>query len=491
LEKNKIFLKTIGLILAIILFLISFAMAGTFYFTFDEPSANNTYFNISQPDFNITIIGQNGSYAVNLIINGTVNMTGDGTVIATNGTTINITTNIALADGVYNWTWNATNGSIGNSSAPKYTFTIDTTYPNVTYNTTSAPNNTNYSRDNFFIAVIYNETNIANTTILVYNATGVINTTVRASSGNTTYNMSGIPDGRYNYNVTVKDLANNKNTTLETRVVTLDTTAPDVTTTVTAEVNEGETVTFSCTSTDVLDGNPSVTQFVKKPDTDVFESISSTLTSYTDTGLAGTHTFRCTSTDNVGNAQTVDKDFLVRATSGGSSSSGGGSGGSSSSSSSSSSDDDSDDSEESSEEDGSSDPAEDEVVEYSMAAEGDMFDFDIETDDGTEEHTLTIIEVDVEAGTVTLEIESEPQRVTLAIGETKTADIDGDGVMDLEVTLNSIDSEGLVDLTMVKLDNTAGTTKAKKGKGSTKAILIIAIVVLLVGLVAYLQQKRK
>jgi len=70
--------------------------------------------------------------------------------------------------------------------------------------------------------------------------------------------------------------------------------------------------------------------------------------------------------------------------------------------------------------------------------------------DGTTIHTIKIKTVDEVAGTVTIEISSDPITITLKIGETKEVDVDGDGTNDISLTLNKITS-GVADITTKKL----------------------------------------
>jgi len=75
---------------------------------------------------------------------------------------------------------------------------------------------------------------------------------------------------------------------------------------------------------------------------------------------------------------------------------------------------------------------------------GDSFTWTI---DG-ETHTGKIISIG--AGYVVIQISSDPQDVKVLIGETKQVDVDGDGIMDISVTLNGI-TGGKPDLTIVDL----------------------------------------
>ncbi len=58
--------------------------------------------------------------------------------------------------------------------------------------------------------------------------------------------------------------------------------------------------------------------------------------------------------------------------------------------------------------------------------------------DGTTIHTLAIEAVDEDEGKVTIEVNSNPQRLDLKLGETARLDISGDGHEDVEVTLEDI-----------------------------------------------------
>jgi hypothetical protein len=86
-----------------------------------------------------------------------------------------------------------------------------------------------------------------------------------------------------------------------------------------------------------------------------------------------------------------------------------------------------------------------------FAGEGDMFDFDFVSDDGTsEKHIVTVTNVDAEEGSVTILIESNPQEVKLYLGTSKEVDLDGDGISDLRVALVDItDDVATIDFTKI------------------------------------------
>ncbi|UZE94310.1 MAG: hypothetical protein IB618_01930 [Candidatus Pacearchaeota archaeon] len=86
-----------------------------------------------------------------------------------------------------------------------------------------------------------------------------------------------------------------------------------------------------------------------------------------------------------------------------------------------------------------------EVEQQFSGSEGDSFKFNIKD----EEHTAEIEEVGDDS--VTIQILSEPFIVDLNIGETKQFDTDGNGYLDLEITLNNI-TDGVADLTFKELE---------------------------------------
>ncbi|MBT7929169.1 carboxypeptidase regulatory-like domain-containing protein, partial [Candidatus Peregrinibacteria bacterium] len=70
---------------------------------------------------------------------------------------------------------------------------------------------------------------------------------------------------------------------------------------------------------------------------------------------------------------------------------------------------------------------------------------------GADAHSLTLSNVDVTGGSVTLLLQSDPLSVNLVEGETKLVDVDGDGIDDLEITLEEILSGNQVKLFVTSL----------------------------------------
>jgi len=132
--------------------------------------------------------------------------------------------------------------------------------------------------------------------------------------------------------------------------------------------------------------------------------------------------------------------------------------------------------------------------------------------DGATTHKITFKEVGTDS--VTLKIESDPVEVTLNVGDTKEVDVNGDGVNDLSITLNSV-TGGKADIAIKKIEEgaeiVAKEDKAKAGivdeeppappaaeeqppvveEKSNAWLWILLLVVVVVGVVAYFVMKKK
>jgi hypothetical protein len=72
----------------------------------------------------------------------------------------------------------------------------------------------------------------------------------------------------------------------------------------------------------------------------------------------------------------------------------------------------------------------------------------------TQTHSVTYKKADLTKNEVTVEIASTPQTLTIKEGDTGKADVDGDGMYDVSVTVNAINSVTDVDMTVEILDGT-------------------------------------
>ena len=160
-----------------------------------------------------------------------------------------------LADGTYRF--NATvNDSYGNSNSSSGTrsVTLDTTLPVPSFGNGTENNGVNVSRNWIYANVSVVETNEANITFLLFNSTSSYNVTTFTTAVRT-INWTGLVDGTYTYNVTVRDYANNANTT-ETRTIKLDNVNPSISiVSPTANQNlSSRTITINATATDATTG---------------------------------------------------------------------------------------------------------------------------------------------------------------------------------------------------------------------------------------------
>lgn len=119
------------------------------------------------------------------------------------------------------------NDSLGNRGNSTTNFTIDKTFPLVSFGTNTQNTGTNLSVNYTYVNVTFTETNFQNITFLLTNATAIVNRTTFTTA---TYfiNWTNLPSARYYYNVSVVDKANNRNTT-ETYILTLDYLKPNAT----------------------------------------------------------------------------------------------------------------------------------------------------------------------------------------------------------------------------------------------------------------------
>jgi hypothetical protein len=195
-----------------------------------------TYFNITS--YNIV-------YAVNDSIGGifSVNMNSSTVYIYNNATQLQVdstTTPIATVnnvvintsevqtDGVYFWNVTATDyaNNIGSNATKQY-FTIDTTYPQITYGSLTLASGINISRSNVYVDILVTETNENYTIFSLYNTNQVVVNQTTYPAGVRNINWTGLSDGKYYYNVTVCDKARNCNSTA-TRNIVLDINSPTV-----------------------------------------------------------------------------------------------------------------------------------------------------------------------------------------------------------------------------------------------------------------------
>lgn len=168
---------------------------------------NNIYVNVTAADTNF----------VNLTIRlyNTTSLVNESTSLV-KSFAINLT---GLRDGTYYFN-STTYDSAGNANISETrTITIDATYPLINYTNGTPEANQTLAQTYIFVNVSVTETNFANITFDLFNASSVINSTIFTVQ-NFNITWSGLTDQTYFYNVTVRDVVGNSNTT-STRNVTL------------------------------------------------------------------------------------------------------------------------------------------------------------------------------------------------------------------------------------------------------------------------------
>ncbi|NCN86661.1 hypothetical protein GW932_02415 [archaeon] len=129
-----------------------------------------------------------------------------------------------LPDGIYYYNVTVYDTYSHKNSTETRNITIDNVFPVISYITPTEQNNSFFNRSWIYVNTSVVETYFKNITFELYNSTSLINTTTYTNN-NREINWTGLTDGVYYYNVTVYDLALNKNFTL-TRKLTLDSVKP-------------------------------------------------------------------------------------------------------------------------------------------------------------------------------------------------------------------------------------------------------------------------
>jgi hypothetical protein len=323
-------------------------------------------------------------------------------------------------------------------------------------------------------------------------------------------------NGIHTWNITCRDKANNLNNSASWTdtcgnqrnygTFNLTDTSGPTTNTPTfsaSSVVKDAAITITCTGTDTISANPIEYISVKGPNADWQGDIGISPYSFTGTNTAGTWAVRCRSIDAAGNTGGFGSEATFTVTTASSNS-----GGTSSTSGTS-----------------SSTPAK--VVAYagqtqnlgslttSAGGEGiinayqsSIVTFSVVASSGSDSgsHSIEFDQVSYIDGSVTVVISSNPVTLTLNVGDVEMVDLDGDGVNDLQVTLNSVDSNGKVDMTIKDLgasaltgDATVATSEtgakeivpgSRGGLGAIWWILIIVVVIVIIVLVLP-KKKRK
>lgn len=267
---------------------------------------------------------------------------------------------------------------------------------------------------------------------------------------------------------------------------------PPSTTTVSTSSSTG--VTYVCSGSDLNGTISSYEWTLTKPGGDTLTKTTASATfATTDIDKAGTYQVKCKVTDPVGfTGESSTYEFSAHVTAS-SSTSGGGGGGSGSGTGTGAATTAKFDA------DLSSAPTGEATI---SKQQGRIVTFSL---DGQNSHKMTFKEVT--AAKVTLIIESTPIEVTIAIGETKQIDVDGDGQKDLELTLVSV-KNGVAEIKTKKvaettLETTTTTTLEQaptttlaiqppaEKKSSLAWLWVVLVIVIIVVVVLIVKGKKK
>ncbi len=330
--------------------------------------------------FTFNFTGENASASCELFINDT-SFGVNSSVL--NNTNTGIYANASISDGAKNWYVNCTNGSTTMSDI--WFLNVDTTNPvvNITY-----PTATNYTTAPTTLNFTYTETNCENA--WYSNDSGVTNYSVQACTSN--FSNMVVANGSNTWIVYMNDSAGNENSSSVSFV--FDIIDPVASASCSpSSVSVGETVTCTCSGTDSGSGiNNSLTTAGSTP----------------STSTAGTFSYTCSVTDNVGNSDSDSASYSVAAvTSSGSSGS---------------------------------------YPSYNPSASKLSAGYDISLganykvnfNIGGQAHILKVNSLS--EGKASITISSDPITLNLVVGDTEKVDVDGDGSYDLSVFLKAVSS---------------------------------------------------
>ncbi len=288
---------------------------------------NTTTHNTSDSTPNITVTFKDAVYK-NATCNLFANNVSYNASNIVNGTATELVVNATgLADGSYFFSLNCTDGSSNRNSTDSnesagVNITIDTAVPLVS--AFNVPTVT-FQRADFLVNVTVNESgNIRDARYVQYrleNGSNAGQILTNYTNGNLSLNGSAseywsvlvgidvLVDGNYTLRINATDWLGNSNTT-QTLTVSLDNSAPTISSFTCKDIGTGDAQSCTCTAAD---------------NSGSFGGGVTTVIGTTDTGASGTKTVGCTATDTAGNTRSDTTTFTVSSAGGSSGGSGGGS----------------------------------------------------------------------------------------------------------------------------------------------------------------------
>lgn len=321
-----------------------------------------------------------------------------------------------------------------------------------------------------------------------------------------------IDQGYHTWNVTCADVNNNRNGsamfttgtwamgiagTIGGNFTLTDTISPTTSapTLSASSVTTSTSVTITCTGTDLITADPKEYVSVRGPDIADWEGdIGTSPYAFTGTDTVGTYTVRCRSRDTAGNfgGYGSETTFEVTKTAGSTSTT------------------------------TTTGPSGGPTVSVSVltgqtkdlgaiadgtgiinAYQASTVTFSVTTSSGgatASSHSIRFDEVNYIKGTATVTISSDPITLVLNVGDVKNVDVDSDGTNDLEVTLNSMDENGQVNMVVKDIsvapsqEVTGGETQPTTPTPITTGmswIWWVLIIIVVVVIIALLMPKKK
>ncbi len=329
--------------------------------------------------------------------------------------------------GSYNITVRVTNSSAVTTTNISVTVNDTTTPDTIDFDSTTVANGTNLTSS----SIIVNITGTDNGAISVllaklYYANGTLANTSTSATSPVYVNFSGHEDGVYIINGSINDTANNVNSSLTARMITVDTTGPTITLSKSSSTKTSINLDVDLTDTyGNLNSTCTSTRGTVAGGSDASQTIEAT-----GLGCGNSYSFQVTCEDSFGNVNTETASFSTDNC--GSGGGGGGGGGSSGGLSSGSA------------------PVDLQTTSTATITSREGYVKHFTSADGAN-HTITFTDVSDES--VTLKIQSTPQTLTLNVGDSKQVDLNSDGSADVKVTLDSI-TNGAAAVTLVSLKET-------------------------------------
>jgi len=312
----------------------------------------------------------------------------------------------------------------------------DTTAPStVAYQGLTPSNNSNLSQSNIFVNLsLADNGNITYVNLTLFNSSMDFINSTRGGNLSTAqwFNFTGLSDGVYFFNISVRDSYNNTNESYMRRVI-LDTTIPSSVNVSCspASVTIGSTVTCTCSAADSFT-NISTISLVSSPNTSV----------------AGNFSITCTATDYAGNSRQSSTTYKVLSSSGGSTTNNG----------------------------GSTTVTWKNTYNYADDEFKDKEPFffflskqhRVKLRIGREDHFVGVLEIT--DTTVRIQVSSDPVEATLNIGDERRFDVTDDGYYDFKVLLNSIeDDKANITISSIYEEITEETETEEQGKEQAAA----------------------